>query len=111
MPSSVAGRGDRRQDAAHQRVQIRPASRVAFPGRPRCKILVIGRRVRPGLHLETDYVSGQDGNRVPDAGLNIDSDRIAAQDVGAGNMTGVVESEITTRTSTRSRWSTAATAS
>jgi hypothetical protein len=30
---------------------------------------------------------------VPDAGLNIDSKSIAAQDAGAGDLPGVVESE------------------
>jgi hypothetical protein len=36
---------------------------------------------------------GQDGDRVPDAGLNIDSECIAAQDVSAGYLPSVVESE------------------
>ena len=45
------------------------------------------------LYLETDHILGQHGNRVPDAGLSIDPDRIAVQDVRAGDLPGVVERE------------------
>ena len=36
---------------------------------------------------------GQDGDGVPDAGLNIDANCIAAQDEGAVDLSGVVECE------------------
>ena len=36
---------------------------------------------------------GQNGKAVPDAGLNIDPDRIAPQDVGTDDLPGVVERE------------------
>ena len=83
----------RRPDAGHQPVQIRSGTRVAFPWCPRGKVLVSRRRVRAGLDLKADNMVGQYGDGVPDAGLNVDAKRIAAQGVGAGDLPCVIEGE------------------
>jgi hypothetical protein len=81
------------RDCGYQSIEVRRGTRVAFPRSPRRKIFVVSGRIRPRLDLVADDVGRDDGYRVPNAGLHVDTYRIAPENVRGSDPSSVIERE------------------
>ena len=72
-----------------------PRSRqwIAFPGSPGREVLVVRCGVRAWLHLEADNMLRQHDRCVPVAGLNINADCVAPENICLRNSPVAIERE------------------